>query len=143
MIRRYMYVIYRLHDFFSKKDMTPIVDTVLVMVVVHCFQLITIALYLSIYFNWKWGYFQKSPLTYLVGGLISLIYYFIVFYNGRWKKWAKKFKKETAEERRRHGIKVWLFCWGSIALFFISIIVPLLFRKVEKIIIGYYFGHII
>lgn len=128
MIKFYMYVIYRLHDFFSKKDTTPIGDTVLVMVVIHSIQLITIALYLSLYFNFTWGHISKSPLFYLVCALISIGYYFIIFHNGKWKKWAKYFKKETTEARKIHGIRVWLFCWGSIALFFISALVILWLR---------------
>jgi hypothetical protein len=116
-----MYVVYRLHEFFSKKDTTPIGDTVLVMFVVHSFQFITIGLYLSFYLNFTWGYISKSPSFYLTCALISIGYYFIVFHNGEWKEWAKKFKKETPEERKRNGIKVWLFCWGSIIFFFLSL----------------------
>lgn len=121
MIRFYMYVIYRLHDFFSKKDTTPIGDTVLVMFVVHSFQLITIGLYLSLFFDFSWRYIPNSPLFYLICALISITYYFVVFHNGKWKESVKKFKKETLGERKKNGIKVWLFCWGSIIFFFISL----------------------
>jgi hypothetical protein len=120
MIRAYMDVIYRLHDFFGKKDNTPIGDTVIVMCLVHFFQLATISLYLVLIFKFSFGRIPKSLLYYLVCGLIMLAYYFVVFYNGKWKKWAKQFKKETPEARRRNGIKVWLFCWGSIGFFFLS-----------------------
>lgn len=129
MIKFYMYVIYRLHEFFSKKDTTPIGDTVLVMFVVHSFQLFTIMLYLSLYFNFTWGYISKSPAFYSTCALICIGYYFIVFHNGKWKEWAKQFKKETPEDRKKNGIKVWLFCWGSIIIFFISLPITAFFNE--------------
>ena len=121
MIKFYMYVIYRLHDFFGKKDNTPIADTVLVMTVVHFFQLATLYLYLGLFLKIKTAHVPKDLKFYLIMSSIFVLYYFIVFHNGKWKKWAKQFKKESPEERKRNGIRVWLFCWGSIILFFLSL----------------------
>lgn len=116
-----MYVIYRLHDFFSKKDTTPIGDTVIIMSVIHFFQVFTLFLYVNILLDLKMPFKPKNLIFYLVVFFIYILYYFIVFHNGKWKEWAKQFKKETPDERKRNGIKVWLFCWGSVIFFFISL----------------------
>lgn len=116
-----MYVVYRLHDFFSKKDTTPIGDTVIVMSVIHFFQVFTLFLYINILLDLKMPFIPKTLSFYLVVFFIYILYYFIVFHNGKWKEWAKQFKKETPEDRKKNGIKVWIFCWGSIVLFFISL----------------------
>jgi hypothetical protein len=129
MIRFYMYVIYRLHDFFSKKDTTPVGDTILVLFVVHVFQLVTLAMLVSLWFDVTWEYITESPLFYMVCTVAAIGYYFIVFHNGSWKNWAKHFKTETAEERRRNGVRVSLFCWGSVAVFFIFAMSILLVRN--------------
>lgn len=123
----YKYVIYRVYSFFLKKDSTPVADTVIVMSVVHLFQIMTIGLYISALLDFKLEYIPKgNPIFYLIIFAIFFLYYIIVFYNGKWKDWNKEFKKEPLEDRRKNGIKVWLFCWGSIILFFISLPVILL-----------------
>lgn len=122
MITFYKYTIYRVYSFFEKKDTTPIGNTVLVMIIVHGFQLLTIDLYLSMIFNLKREYVEKSLWGFLIFILIALVYYFIVFYNGNWRNWIKEFKKESIENRKKNGIKVWLFCWGSIIFFFLSLL---------------------
>lgn len=129
MIRFYMYVIYRLYDFFSKKDTTPIGDTVIVMSVIHFIQVCTLFLYIDILLDTdilpdlKMLFTPKTLSSYLVIFFIYILYYFIVFHNGKWKEWAEQFKKETHEDRKKNGMKVWLFCWGSIILFFISLLI--------------------
>lgn len=128
MLTFYKYIIYRVYTFFEKKDSTPLGDTVLIMLIVHVFQFATIQLYFSLMLNWNWGYIPKSPLYYLVCVIVSVTYYFIVFHNGNWRKWVKEFKKESVENKRKNGIKVWLFCWGSIALFFFSALLVLYIR---------------
>jgi len=121
MIRFYMYVVYRLYDFFSKKDTTPIGDTVIVMSVIHFLQVFTLFLYINIFFDLRVQFIPKNLNFYLIVFFIYILYYFFVFHNGKWKEWANQFKEETSQERKRNGIKVWLFCWGSIILFFISL----------------------
>ena len=129
MLKFYRYVIYRVYSFFKKKDDTPIADVVFAMIVIHSFQIITVALFVCLKFGLKWNYIQKgNPIFYLIILAICLLYYLIVFYNGKWKGWIKEFRKESIEERRRNGIRVWLFCWGSIVLFFISIFIVVLLR---------------
>lgn len=123
MKRSYMYLIYRLHDFFAKKDTTPIGDTVLVMSIIHFLQALTIFLYLNLLLGFKLSYFPKNIFFYAISVIYFLIYYFLVFHNGKWKNWAKEFKKESAEERRRNGLRVWFFCWGSVVFFFLSLII--------------------
>lgn len=122
MARFYMYVIYRLHDFFSRKNTIPIGDTVIAMCLIHFFQILTIGLYINIFVNKTLPEIPKRIETYIVAFLIYVCYYFLVFYNGKWKKWAREFRKETQEERKKNGIKVWLFCWGSIIFFFLSLL---------------------
>lgn len=129
MVRFYMYIIYRLHDFFSKKNTIPIGDTIIVMCLIHFFQILTIGLYINIFINKTLPEIPKRIEVYLVAFLIYVCYYFLVFYNGKWKKWAEEFKRETQEERKKNGIKVWLFCWGSIIFFFLSL--PLTFSLVN------------
>jgi hypothetical protein len=116
-----MYVVYRLYDFFSKKDTTPIGDTVIVMSVIHFLQVFTLFLYINIFFDLRVQFIPKNLNFYLIVFFIYILYYFFVFHNGKWKEWANQFKEETSQERKRNGIKVWLFCWGSIILFFISL----------------------
>jgi hypothetical protein len=123
-----MYVVYRLHDFFSNKDTTPIGDTILALIVVHIFQLVTLGMLISLRFEVTLEYIPKSLLFYVICTLAAIGYYFVFFHDGSWKKWAKQFEKETAEERKENGVKVWLFCWGSVAVFFILAIVILSVR---------------
>jgi len=73
----------------------------------------------------------KSVGGYLVAILFCVIYYFVVFHNGKWKKWAEKFQQETQKERRKNGIKVWIYCWGSIIFFFISL--PITFSIINHL----------
>ena len=129
MIKFYMYVIYRLHEFFSKKDSTPIGNTVIVMCLIHFFQILTIGLYINVFYNRKLPELPKNPMMYFIAFLIYIAYYFIIFHNAKWKEWAKQFKKETSAERKKNGVRVWLFCWGSILLFFISL--PLTFTIIR------------
>jgi hypothetical protein len=129
MIRFYKYVVYRLYDFFGRKDSTPIVDTVLVLFMVHGFQLVTLWVFFGLIFDLTANYFPRSFLFYLSCLLISVVYYFLVFYNGKYKNWFKEFKKETDEQRKKNGIKVWLFCWGSIILFFIQAAIIIAYRN--------------
>lgn len=60
MFNSYKYETYRVYSFFEKKDNTPIGDTVIVMCLVHSFQILTAGLYLALIFNWSWFYLPKS-----------------------------------------------------------------------------------
>jgi hypothetical protein len=101
-MKYYRYIIYRLHDFFSKKDNTPIADTILVMIIIHFFQIFTILLFLSRWFDTTSLNIKKGDIRFIAFiGLLAAIYYFFVFHNGKWKNWIKGFKKESAEERMR------------------------------------------
>ncbi|MDP3930676.1 MAG: hypothetical protein Q8R57_16775 [Bacteroidota bacterium] len=129
MTRFYKYILFRVYSFSEKKDSTPIGDTVLIMCVVHAFQVINLGLFFSLIFGLKWVYQEKSLLFFIGCFLLFATYYFLVFYNGKYKNWFKEFKKESIEQRKINGIKVWLFCWGSIILFFIQAVIVILNQK--------------
>jgi type III secretory pathway component EscU len=118
----YWYIIYRLYQFFSKKDTTPISDTVMILCFVHLIQLYIIYMYINIFTEMPRLGIEKGNLVFtLCLFVLFYIYYLIFFKNGKWKIKIKQFKKETELERKRKGIYVWLFCWGSIIFFFLSL----------------------
>jgi hypothetical protein len=129
MLQFYKYIVFRVYSFFEKKDSTPIGDTVIIMCVVHAFQILNLFLFFSLFFEISWVYQEKSPLFFISCFLVFATYYYVVFYSGKYKNWFKEFKKETKEQRKINGIKVWLFCWGSVILFFIQAAIIIAYRN--------------
>ena len=118
----YWYIIYRLHQFFSKKDITPISDVVMVMCFIHSIQILTLLLYLNIFINIPPFGFHKGDLRIVLPlFIIFYLYYLAFFKNGKWKLKVSAFKVESIESRIKHGKLVWLYCWGSIIFFLLSL----------------------
>jgi hypothetical protein len=55
--------------------------------------------------------------TLAFGFVLLLIHYFLFVYKGKYKKIEQEFKEESIEERKRKGIWVLLYTFGSLAFF--------------------------
>ena len=118
--RFYRYLIYRLSHF---DPLTPVINTISTLSIVHLLQLLCIN-------NVIWYIFRVGELPNLSKFMIVIFLFlfwginYALFYNKRkWQEYEEEFEKESPKERKIGLIKVLSYLIGSIAAFFIFMMV--------------------
>lgn len=121
MLQFYRYLIYRLYSWrLEEKDDTPVATIVFMMSAIHFAQALIIGLVVvKLYPSFIPIFRQKKVFVVAIFFLISFFYYLLIYKKERWDQYIEEFKDESVEQRKRKGVWVWLFTWGSIFLFFI------------------------
>lgn len=118
--RFYRYLIYRLYHF---RDDTPIINTILTLAIVHCFQILTLLLLVNELTQYKlWfdipPYSERIKLFPYI--IIWILLHYILFYNKeKWQSFDSEFKNENSKQRRIGFTLTLTYLIGSIVLFFV------------------------
>jgi hypothetical protein len=126
-VKFYRYLIYSIYSWrLEEKDDTPVATTIIMLCAIHSIQIILLLAVIGRFYPKVIFIFKQQKIYFLFFFfLFCFIYYLLVYNKHNWNQYIEEYKYETQDQKKKGGILVWLFTWGSIVLFFI--IVPALF----------------
>jgi hypothetical protein len=117
----YKYIIYNLYGYaLRKKSDTPVLDVILILFLVHSFQLMSIYMILSKIFPQIYILNKLSKSQVAIGAIIfGLVNYFVLYDKKRWSEYIEKFKDLSPSEHKKRTIIVNSYFGGSIIIWFL------------------------
>jgi hypothetical protein len=117
----YKYVIYNLYSYaLRKKSDTPVLDVILILFLVHFFQLMSIYMILSKIFPQIYIFDKLSKSQVAIAVIIfGLANYFVLYNKKRWSEYFEKFKDLSPSEHKKRTILVNFYFGGSIIIWFL------------------------
>jgi hypothetical protein len=117
----YKYVIYNLYSYaLRKKSNTPVLDVILILFLVHFFQLMSIYMILSKIFPQIYIFDKLSKSQVAIAVIIfGLANYFVLYNKKRWSEYFEKFKDLSPSEHKKRTTLVNFYFGGSIIIWFL------------------------
>ena len=127
----YRYLIYRVSHF---ENLTPVMNTLATLCVVHGSLISTFFLLLYDIFGIK-GFADFNKTLMSIVTVLFLVLHYLLFYNKKkWKEYEKEFKDETLHERRTGLVKVLAYLIGCILIFFVYVLVGAKIRPYIRLV---------
>jgi hypothetical protein len=116
----YKYIIYNLYSHvLRKKSNTPVLDVVLILSLVHFFQLMSIGIILEkIFIKIDLFHFSKSQVA-IFAILFGFINYFVLYKKARWNAYLEEFKDLSPSEHKKRTILVNSYFGGGVIIWFL------------------------
>lgn len=116
----YRYLIYRVSHF---ENLTPVMNTLFALSVTHTFVIATIFIIIAKALHYEYDFIPSRLEAFLIFSVVMLIHYILFYDKKKWKEYEEEFKNETPKDRKVGLIKVLIYLIGSIAAFFIFMMV--------------------
>ena len=98
-------------------------NTLFALSVTHTFVIATIFIIIAKALHYEYDFIPSRLEAFLIFSVVMLIHYILFYDKKKWKEYEEEFKNETPKDRKVGLIKVLIYLIGSIAAFFIFMMV--------------------